>query len=279
MFIFGVILAVTCTFFVALESVVAKKENAKHHAEYYSIAFSARFGATVFFGILLLMGADFAISSDSLPTLILRILAEFLLAILVIKGILVANLTTGSITSLLSIPGLLIVDLLIGYEITPIQIGGIFALMLSVVVLTFNNKLSRNGLGYFVAASLVSVATTSLYKYNIENYNSVVGEQLVVTVALMLFFAAMMMVHTRNPIKVFRNNWSKEIALFHGAVSVLHSFALSFLPPSILIAVKRGSGVGWSLLFGVKTFHEAHVAQKVMSALAAVLGIVLITIG
>ena len=55
---------------------------------------------------------------------------------------------------------------------------------------------------------------------------------------------------------------ASRLAIFHGASSLLCSFALSFGIASIVVTIKRVLQLSWSLVFSKVVFHEHHIVRK-----------------
>jgi hypothetical protein len=274
----GVALILVATLLNEVENVVDKKQFAKHHLTHYTVGFLTTFWSFLFFVGIQYFGSGFEFSTDSLPTLIPRIILEILLGTLAIRGMLAANLSTTSLVRLLTIPGLLLVDYLVGYELQSSQLLGMILIFVAMLILTVNNKIKKDGIGLLTLGALIAVATTSLFKYNIENFNSVATEQSIVLFAYLFYFGLQMMRNAEYPIKTLRKVWAEEISLFAGFATVLNSFALSLLPPSLMLTFKRSGSMGWSLVLGQKVFHEHHIIRKIIAASVALCGVVLIAI-
>ena len=278
MILLGIALIFVATLLNELENVVDKKQFAKHHLTHYTIGFLTTFWSFLFFVGIQTFGSGFEFSADSLPTLIPRVVLELLLGTLAIRGMLAANLSTTSLVRLLTIPGLLLVDFIIGYQLGLNQLLGIGFIFVAMLILTVDNKIRKDGIGLLALGALIAVATTSLFKYNIENFNSVATEQSIVLFAYLFYFGLQMVRHAENPVKTLRKVWAEEIAVFSGFATVLNSFALSILPPSLMLTLKRSGSMGWSLVLGQKVFHEHHIVRKIIAAAIALCGVVFIAI-
>ncbi|MFZ1626671.1 MAG: hypothetical protein WAT81_02590, partial [Candidatus Moraniibacteriota bacterium] len=66
---------------------------------------------------------------------------------------------------------------------------------------------------------------------------------------------------------------------FESVGGVCQSFAFLFLPPSIMIAVKRSTSVFWSLLSGHFAFHEQHFIWKGTAVVMLVTSLSLLVLG
>ncbi|CAN5622348.1 hypothetical protein BH23PAT1_BH23PAT1_1990 [soil metagenome] len=257
-------------------------KSAMHsHAEtIYSMGFLGLFWAVVFFAASPFFGIDFRLDSASLPTLFIRVILEILVAYLVIRAISVADRTTTAFLALLTIPLLLIVDISIGYRLQPMQIIGVLVILAALASLFGHNPKDKPGVKLVILAAIMAVATTSLYKYNITNYNSVAGEQLVVTSCLLLFFGLFSGIKTReHPIRLLFRPFSGVQSLFNGLGIAALSFAYLLAPPSIVITLKRSLSLLWAIFFGRAFFHEKALGHKLIGFAVVVVGITLITFG
>src|SRR5437867_31252 len=95
-----------------------KRATKKRRETIYSLGFLNSFGALIAFFVALLLGAQFRISVESLPTLLPRIAIEILQAHLVMKAIIKADRSTFGFFGLLTAPLLVIADVLLGFHIT-----------------------------------------------------------------------------------------------------------------------------------------------------------------
>lgn len=96
---------------------------------------------------------------------------------------------------------------------------------------------------------ILAVFTTSLYKYNIEHFNSVIVDQGVVFFALLVYFSVQSYRQHHKPWRLLLGPVTGSQSLLSGVAMVLQSFAFSFAPASIIISAKRALefyGV-WSL--------------------------------
>lgn len=259
---------------------IGKKSLASKTESLYAFGFLGFFWVAVFMAVsVIFFGADFRLSAASLPTLLPRIAIECLLIYISAKAVAVADRSTAGFLHTITIPLLLLVDIALGYGITLVQVAGIALLFAGIGALFIRSKKSNRGAKYLIAMSLIGVITTSLYKYNITNYNSVAAEQLVVVVFIMVFFSLLAALHRKpQPITLlFKKNTGLQ-SLSSGLGVAIESFAFLLAPPSIVIAFKRGFALLWSIFFGHKWFHEHKLALKLRAASLAIAGLALITI-
>src|SRR5690606_12002348 len=102
-----------------------------------------------------------------------------------------ADRSTFSFLRLLTIPLLLVVDIVLLYAISVTQIAGIAVILVALAILLYAHKKARKYAGLVVVTALVSVVTISLYKYDISHFNSVVAEQSIFYVIMLVFFGIM----------------------------------------------------------------------------------------
>ncbi|MFA5935749.1 MAG: hypothetical protein WC787_02775 [Patescibacteria group bacterium] len=215
----------------------------------------------------------------SLPTLVLRIVLEIVQATVTIHAIKFADRSTYGFLRTLTIPGLLLVDLSLAYRIDAMQFVGICFIVLALLLLFLNHGFSKHGTWLVVISALNAVLTTSLYKYNITHFNSPEVEQLIVLPILALFFITMAIFKDkRNPFLLFRHPLCLVQAGFMGAGSILDALSLLFGVPSVLVAVKRTTGVFMSVLLGHAVFAEKHLILKITAFVLCGTGILLLAL-
>lgn len=259
---------------------IGKKSLASKAESLYAFGFLGFFWVAIFMlaGVVF-FDIDFYLSAASLPTLLTRIVIECLLVYISAKAISVADRSTAGFLHMITIPLLLLVDIFLGYGITLLQVAGIALLFIGIGALFLRSKKSMRGAKYLIAMSLIAVVTTSLYKYNITNFNSVAAEQLVVVTCIMLFFSLLAKLHgKRQPVRLLFKPATGFQSLAAGFGFAVESFAFLIAPPSIVIAFKRGFALLWSIVFGHKWFHEHKLALKLRAATLALGGLVLISI-
>lgn len=241
------------------------KEQALHKKEtLFTIGLIKTFWAVVILLVPVLLGiSQFQFSFASLPTFLPRLILELILSYIAIKALVRADRSTATIFSVLTVPFLLIIDIYLGYVTSPVTA---FLIALSVVgVLTFSlrdRNISKHGIGFVLIASMLAVATTQLYKYNIENFNSVAAEQSITISVMALFYLVMALKKERHIAKVL---WRKRVILqsiSSGITVGLFSYAIYYLPPSIMIAAKRVIRMLWALVSGKFYFKEEHGLHK-----------------
>lgn len=267
------------TFAHEVAASIGKKAVSRRQESLYALGFLGVFWMCVFMGVSVLFGGEFVLSTASLPTLLPRIILECGLAYLGAQAIIKADRSTDGFLRLLTIPLLLMVDIRLGYSITPLQIAGIGLLFVGMGFLLLKSKRSNKGAKYVLAFALLAVVTASLYKYNITHYNSVAAEQMVSGLAVMVFFSIMARIHrTTQPIFLIAKPLTGVQSLSAGVSFTLQSFAFLYAPPSLVITIKRGLTLLWTIIFGHKWFHEHKLAVKLRAASLAMIGLLLVSI-
>jgi hypothetical protein len=104
-----------------------------------------------------------------------------------------------------------------------------------------------------------------------------VAEQLIVYIVLALYFFFIAKVISReNPLHLLKKKLVFTQSFSHGIGSILESFAYSFAPASLMLAIKRSSSLLWGIVFGNAYFKEQHILLKLGVFLILATGIVLI---
>jgi hypothetical protein len=256
-----------------------KKAAARRQASAYGLAFLGFFWVAVFMAGSLLVGAEFRLQAASLPTLVPRIVLECAIAYLSAVSVIRMERSAMGFLRLLTIPLLLATDLIMGYRITVWEMLGIGLLLAGMAWVFSRSRGSRKGGGYVVLLALVGVATASLYKYDITHFNSIAGEQLVVALSVMLFFSVVARLKgLPQPIRLVAKPLTGTQSLAGGLAFAVESFAYMYAAPSVIVSIKRGLALLWSIAFGHKWFNERGLAVKLRAASIAVAGLVLLAL-
>ncbi|MEX0931236.1 MAG: hypothetical protein WDZ88_00635 [Candidatus Paceibacterota bacterium] len=235
--------------------------------------------SAVFLLIALAVPSTFVFSIASLPTLIAHVTLGILQAWLVINAIAYSDRSTYGFLRIWTIPLLLIVDISLGYSVSIGQEIGMILIITSLIFLFINHGLRKEGIIFVIASAINAVITISLYKYNIENFNSVVAEALIVHLAYLLFFFTMaMLVSKENPIKLLTKPVIFIQSLTSGIGFGLIPFAYQFAPASVITAGSRASEIFWSIVSGQVHFHEKKLFIKVVSFVLIVAGLVVLAV-
>lgn len=251
----------------------------KHKMEgIFTMAFLNAIWMTAYFAILILAAPkSFVFSSASLPTFAVRSVLEILQCYLTVCAIRSASRSTYGFLRTITIPLLLFVDMFLGYHVTSLQIVGMMVIIGALLLLFLNHGLEKKGIGFVIFSAINSVATISLYKYNIDHFNSVVGEQFATGVVLLVAMGIFSQFIYRE--KPFRSIGKKLIlaqTASHGLSAVMGGFVYLFFPASVTIALTRAMAVLWSFLFGNHFFHEKHFVLKFLGCAGLAAGIFLL---
>lgn len=277
---FGIILASLGTFFEEVSDIIGRNEISKKRETIYTMGFLQMFWATIFFLVLVLVHNDaFKFSAASLPTFSIRVVLEIIQVYITLVAVVEADRSTFGFIRVLTIPLILLVDLAIGYQIATLQIVGIGLIILSMLILFMDHDFSKKASRLVLFTAFNSVATISLYKYNITHFNSVAAEQLIMLIILLtcLTFAAFY-ITKEHPFKMLGKKVFFLQSFAQGVGSLIESFAYSFAAASIIISAKRSSSVFWATLSGGLYFKERHILVKLSMFLLLTAGIVLIIV-
>lgn len=271
----GFILAIGSSFLSEVSDIIAKKKMEAGQVSVYTTAFLISIFGIFFLTVSALVRGNFHFSFDSLPTLGLRIFLEIILTWITITAIARSNRSTFGFIRTLTIPLLLIADIVIGYTISFSQIIGIVIISGVIALFIFySGKMEKKGLGLLLLSSILPVATLSLYKYDITNFNSVEAEQIILSLVLLVFFFLMAFFKAKeNPLTFLVKPIFFFQSLLMGLASAVGSFAYLFLPPSVIVAALRSSSVLLATISGNLYFKEKKLLVKILVALGIVLGL------
>lgn len=176
-----------------------------------------------------------------------------------------------------TIPLLLIVDIFLGYPIDFLSLIGISLIIISLLFLFINHGLSKKGIRYVLFSTVNAVATISIFKHLIMNYNSVEAQQFITSLILLTFLFIMAIWKSReNPLTfIFKKRFLYQ-SMSRGLGTMFMSFAYLYAPASIITGAKRGTSVLASIFSGNRYFHEKHLIIKIVSFTFVILGLVLL---
>lgn len=273
----GILIAFISSACSELSDTIGKRKVGEGVGSYYTFGFLSLFFGTI---ILIIIGAwrhEFFFSLASLPTFIPRIILEVLQAHVGVLAIIKADRSDFGPIKTLTIPLLLIADILLGYTVTSQQILGMGLISITIFILLSYERFQTKGLSLVLFTAVNAVATISLYKYDITNFNSVESEQIIVQLVLLLYFFILASVVGRENPFVFLKQRSFLIqAIASGPVSSLTSFAYLFAPASIITAALRVFAVLFSILSGRLYFKEKGFVIKLLVFLGIITGLFLL---
>ncbi|MBI2474298.1 MAG: hypothetical protein HYV68_01220 [Candidatus Taylorbacteria bacterium] len=271
---FGILLALSSSVFGEVSDIIGKRSIQKRKASVYTVGF-----LTLIFGILFLAFSAmkrgvFVFSMASLPTLIPRILLEIVLSVITITALGRANRSTFGFVRTLTTPLLLLVDLIMGYALSDRQIIGVVLISVILLLVSLSNKISKEGISLLFISAILPVATLSLYKYDINHFNSFEAEQIIVSFCLLIFFYLMAIFKAdENPFTFLTKRVFLFQAVMSGLGTAVGSFAYDWLAPSIATAALRSGAVFSATISGDIYFKEKHRLYKFSIAILIVLGL------
>jgi len=270
---FVLLLLLSATFAEEVSDSLGKSSIRQRRETVYNAAFLSVFCTVLFLLATLAFGAEFRLELASLSTLTVRTVLEIVMAYLGAELLLKADRSTVGFLRLLTIPLLLAVDIALGYKLSSLQIVGVVIMFLALGLAFHHNPRGKKGAHLAVMSALLGVVTTSLYKYDITHYNSVVGEQVVVLSSVMLFFY---LASEKPPVRLLFKPLTGAQSFSHGIGEVAMSFAYSYAPASVIMAMKRTFALGWTIAFGHTYFHEKSLKRKLYSGAVLVAGLALV---
>lgn len=274
----GLILISAATFFQEVSSSIAKREIKLKEETVYTMGFLSNIWITLAFILIAFARPDsFVLSSESFPILIVRLILELVVMHAFFLGVVKADRSTFGFLRILTLPLLLVADIVLGYQVSTSQMLGIVVIFVALIFLFLNHGIKKRGARYVLLTAIGAVATISMYKYNITHYNSVVAEQLLAHLVLLLYFMFLSMhVKHEHPLKKLKKPILFIQSVAASAGSMLGSFAFLYAPASVITSAKRSSAILWSIVSGKKVFHEKHVLLKLVGFVILSVGIVLL---
>jgi drug/metabolite transporter (DMT)-like permease len=275
---FGILLASLGTLFEEAGSSLGKVKNLAREQTIYTMGFLQTFGGLMVFALFWLWNRQtFLFSAASLPTFIPRVILEIVQAHVTMIAIAKADRSTFGFVRVITIPLLLAADILLGYHIQNLQIVGICFMITALLIVFTNHGIQKKAIGYVLFSGINAAVTLSLYKYNISHFNSVVAEQMIVYVALVVYFlAAAWLVAKENPLRFLTRPAFFAQAATLGAGSLVGSFAFMYAPASIILAAMRSSTIFWTTVSGRIYFKEQHILIKLFTFALLLTGLILL---
>ena len=273
----GVIIAGVAQFFAEISTSIGKYEVAHKRQSFYAFGFLNAFWATVFLIAIALVRGEFVFDLASLPTFALRAVLEIILMFVSLRAVITADRSTFAFMRVLTIPLLLGADLALGYTISTAQFAGIAVILVAFVFLFTGKGLGRKGRMLSLFSATLAAATLTLYKYNIEHYNSVEAEQTILHILMLVVLLGVAKWHTNErlfPLLIHPPFLVQS--LFSGIASVLLSYAYLFAPASIITTSKRVFEILGSIISGQALFREKHLAIKLCAFVLISFGVVLL---
>ena len=278
---FGLFLVFSSTLFKEISSTIGKYQIAEKRSTIFTFGFLEIFWGTIaYFAIAFLIRQEFIFSLDSLPTFGLRLVLEVVQAHVTVLALARASRSTFTFLRTLTIPLLLVTDMFLGYSLGTVQIVGVLLILCALISLFYGNRrIDRAGAGLVLFTAVNSVATLSLYKYNISHFNSVEAEQgLIALAVLTYFFIAGYIYNKENPFRFLRQRTFFMQSISSGLGSVILAYSYTLAAASIITTAKRASEILWALVSGQYYFAEKNLTQKILAFLVVGAGLVLLTL-
>lgn len=262
----------------ASSSIVKFKADHRHELVFPAAFIKMVFGAAVFILLAGLRGS-FVFTLASWPTFGLRAILEIAQMHVTMLALVKADRSTDAFIRNLTIPLLLIADLIIGFTVSTNQWLGIVVVLSVIGIILSFRVISLKGVGYPLFTAVNSVATISLFKYNITHFNSVEGEQFIIFVILAVYFYIITRFLVKEKISVFlKNKAFLGQGVFFGFAALAGSFAVAFGNPAIAVTAKRASAVLAGIISGRQYFQEKKFAMKIIASVALIGGLVLLAL-
>lgn len=276
---FGIFLTAIGTFFEEIASSFGKWEILHKEENIYTFGFLNYFWVLIIFIILTVVKNNFVFNPASIPILGLLIILEMAQTYSTLHAIKEADRSTIGFLMIGTIPLLFVVDTILGYKINIFNIFGISAIILGLIILLFNHGINKKGIGYVIFSTINAVATISIYKYCITHFNSVVAQQIITCIFLLVFlFIMSVWKFKENPLSyLFKKKFLFQ-SISNGVGGVILSIAYVFAPASVITSGKRASSVLWAIISGNKYFHESHILIKIISFVFIIIGLIFLMI-
>ena len=262
----GILLAESAESFGKLE--VKKKEEG-----IFTMGIINMFVGFIILLLSVFFGQKFIVSLTSLPTLIPSLFFELLQTHVTILAITRADRSTFSLFRTITIPLLLLVDVILGYTLEFTQLFGIFIIMATILVAGYRHVLKKSRLGLVLFTGINAVICISLYKYDISNFNSVIGEQVVVSLFILIYLGIQMMRKREEPLaSLFKFKFLAQSSAV-GIGGLMVNFAYAYAPASVILAASRALSMLWSTLAGWKYFGEKNLLNKLIVCFFLIIGV------
>lgn len=275
----GVVITFFGTFFDEVATSIGKTKLNQRAISIYSIGFINCLAAVSVFIIISIIKREFRFSLASLPYISAEVILNIIISTIALTAVARADRSTFGFIRVLTIPLLLIVDLFLGYKIKILQLVGIGIIILSLFLVFFYQGIKKQGAPLVLITAILPVATLSLYKYNITNYNSVAAEQIINLSVLIIYFLLMARFKAKeNPFSFFKHKIFRYLALANVAPAFFIGYAYIFAPASVILSAYRSSSVFWSVVSGKAYFKEKRFLVKAACLALLVAGLILLAV-
>ena len=266
-------------FFSEIAASIGKREVAKKEESVFTMIFlNLVFALLILGGIAIFREGSFVFSLDSWPTFSARVLLELALSYITVTAIVKSDRSTFGFVRTSTIVFVFLIDIILGTFFDFWEMVGISVVVIALLIIFLNHGISKKGLNWVIASSIIAAITISLYKYDITNYNSVVAEQFL-TLAVMAVYAFLMahFVNKEDPILFLRKPIFLVESFSAGVETAIVSFAFLFVPASVGTAMSRSVSIMWSLVFGRHLFKEKHFLLKTGVFVVLLVGIIMLS--
>ncbi|TSC96894.1 MAG: Uncharacterized protein Athens101426_134 [Parcubacteria group bacterium Athens1014_26] len=258
-------------------SSIVKFQTNHNKISVFSAGFINYFFAVLVFLALIFLRKSFVFSFLSLPTFIIRAFLEIVQAQVTLYALKKADRSTFVFVRNLTIPLILITDFVLGYVVTSFQLAGV-GLVIAIIIAVFVFRVaSFKGAGYVFFTAVNAVATISLFKYNVNHFNSVEGEQIILYLILLCyFFFAARFFAKENPFLFLKQKIFLGQGFSNAIASMLQTFAISFGNPAIAVTAERAAAVLAGIFSGRSFFKESKFFFKILAGVGLVAGLILL---
>ncbi len=192
----GFLLAVSSSFFCEVSNSIGKAEIGARRVGIFTTGLLTLPFGIVFYAVGAAVSGSFHFSFGSLPTLLPRIVVEIVLSYITIKTLAKSDRSTFGFVRTLTIPLLLIADLAMGYSVSLSEIAGMGIISAIMFFVSISKKFSKEGIILLLLSTVLPVVTLTVYKYDIDHFNSVAAEQLIVSGFLLIFSSSCLLRRT-----------------------------------------------------------------------------------
>lgn len=235
----------------------------------------------IYFGIIsVAVPGSFVIATSSLPILGILVILGGMQSIASLVAIKRASRSTYGLLRTTTIPILALIDALTGRDISPVKFLAMGLMYAAVVWLNRNHGIEKRGAGIVLFTAVNGAVCLALLKYLFETGTSIPAAQIVILVPTIVALAVWYL-RERKPAAHGKTHY--ELLTVQtaaaGAATLVQSYALLFVPASVMTAVVRSCAVLFSMLSGNAVFHERHIKEKIIAGGVIVIGLAMLVMG
>jgi|SRR3989338_8179176 len=265
------------SFIDEISSSIVKFETDHRKESIYTAGFINMLFGILAFAVIAFFRNSFLFSLASLPTFAVKAILEIFQAWATMNAIEKTDRSSYAFIRNLTIPLLLVVDYLVGFALRPTHLVGIFIIFAIFGIIMLFHIINFRSIGYSLFTAINAVATISLFKYNVTNFNSVEGEQIFTSLILLgYFFLAARFFRGENPLAFLKHKLFLGQGVFHSLASIFASFAIALGNPGIAITAERASAVLAGIISGHNYFQEKKFGAKLWVSLGLIVGLILL---